>query len=321
LGGVPLALDFIPRPISSHMQLRILGSAAGGGFPQWNCSCPNCLRLREGSFSGVARTQTQLAWSGAPGQWTLVNASPDLRQQIESTPELWPAGDGRHSPITDVILTGAEVDQVLGLLLLREFHSFRIHATAAVSGILTKDNSLFGVLARFPGQTQWMSIPLDKPFSAGGARVEALPVGGSFPGFVGKVRVAESRSAESAIGLLVTPGAGGGTLAFLPGVGSVSDALMERLENCNAVLFDGTFWSDEEPAHIPGLGRSAAQMGHMPVSGSGGSLERLSKLRQPRRIYIHINNTNPILDEESIEHRIVRESGWEVAKDGMEITL
>jgi pyrroloquinoline quinone biosynthesis protein B len=303
------------------MQVRILGSAAGGGFPQWNCSCHNCLRLREGRFVGTARTQAQLAWSGVPGEWTLVNASPDLRQQIEATPELWPAGNGRHSPISDVILTGAEVDQALGLLLIREFHSFRIHATAAVLKILTEDNSLFGVLARFSGQATWLDIPLDQRFSVGGACVEAVPIGGSFPGFVGKARIAESPGAEAAIGLLVTPEAGGGTLAFLPGVGSVSDALMERLEACHAVLFDGTFWSDDEPARIPGLGRRATQMGHMPITGSGGSLERLGMLRHPRRIYIHINNTNPILDEESMEYRIVRDSGWEVARDGMEIAL
>jgi pyrroloquinoline quinone biosynthesis protein B len=303
------------------MQVRILGSAAGGGFPQWNCSCHNCGRLREGRFAGAARTQAQLAWSGVPGEWTLVNASPDLRQQIEATPELWPEGDGRHSPISDVILTGAEVDQALGLLLIREFHSFRIHATAAVRKILTEDNSLFGVLARFPGQTTWLDVPLDRPFSVGGACVEAVPIGGSFPGFVGKMRVAESRSAEAAIGLLVTPEAGGGTLAFLPGVGSVSDALMDRLEACDAILFDGTFWSDDEPERISGLGRRATQMGHMPISGSCGSLERLGVLRHPRRIYIHINNTNPILDEESMEHRMVRDSGWEIAQDGMEITL
>lgn len=308
------------------MQVRILGSAAGGGFPQWNCSCQNCHRMREGRFAGVARTQAQLAVSAVPGQWTLVNASPDLRQQIESTPELWPAWgparDGRHSPISDVIVTGAEVDQVLGLLLLREFHSFRVYATSAVRSILTEDNSLFGVLARFAEQTHWLDIPLDRPFCAGGARFEAVPIDGSFPGFVSKARAAQSVGAEASIGLLVTPEAGGGTLAFLPGVGVVSDALMERLGACDVILFDGTFWSDDEPARIPGLGRRAAQMGHMPVSGPGGSLERLSALPgKTRRIYIHINNTNPILDEESMEFQTVRDAGWEVARDGMEIAL
>src|SRR5215470_8526467 len=151
------------------MRIKVLGSAAGGGFPQWNCACPNCRRLRDGNFAGTARTQTQLAWSCTPGQWSLVNASPDLRVQIEATPELWPQGATQHSPIRDVVLTGAEVDQMLGLLHLREFHSFRIHATRSIRRILTEDNSLFGVLARFAGQVSWNDVPLDQPFRAGNA--------------------------------------------------------------------------------------------------------------------------------------------------------
>jgi pyrroloquinoline quinone biosynthesis protein B len=302
------------------MRVKILGSAAGGGFPQWNCSCPNCRRLREGTLRGSSRTQAQLAWDGAPGQWTLLNASPDLRAQIEATPELWPQ-NGRHSPIHDVILTGAEVDQTLGLLLLREFHSFRVHATASVRRILTEDNSLFGVLARFAGQVCWSDIPLDQPFSAGGARLEVLPLPGSFPGFVSASRLAELDAADAVTGLLLSPEPGGGTLAFLPGVGCVSDSLLERLQDCDVVLFDGTFWSDEEPSCIPGIHRTARQMGHLPASGAGGSLERLAALRRPRKIFIHINNTNPILDEDGAEYRTVREAGWEIARDGMEMTL
>lgn len=303
------------------MRLKILGAAAGGGFPQWNCSCQNCRRLRTGEFAGAPRTQAQLAWNAAPGQWTLLNASPDLRFQIEATPELWPQEGTRHSPIADVIVPSAEVDQILGLLLLREFHSFRIHTTSSIRSILTEDNTLFGVLARFPGQACWNDIPLDRPFCAGGARLEVLPLPGSFPGFVSPSRVAELNPAEAVIGVLITPESGGGTLAFLPGVACVSDALLERLQECDAVLFDGTFWSDEEPSHIPGVTRTARQMGHLPVYGSGGSLERLAALRRARKIYIHINNTNPILDEESVEHRTVRDAGWEVAWDGMEMTL
>jgi pyrroloquinoline quinone biosynthesis protein B len=302
------------------MRVKILGSAAGGGFPQWNCSCPNCRRLREGTFRGSSRTQAQLAWDGAPGQWTLLNASPDLRAQIDATPELWPQ-NGRHSPIHDVILTGAEVDQTLGLLLLREFHSFRVHATASVRRILTEDNSLFGVLARFAGQVCWSDTPLGRPFSAAGARLEVLPLPGSFPGFVSASRLAELDAADAVTGLLVSPEAGGRTLAFLPGVGCVSDSLLERLQDCDVVLFDGTFWSDQEPSRIPGINRTARQMGHLPVSGAGGSLERLAALQRPRKIFIHINNTNPILDEDGAEYRTVRESGWEIARDGMEMTL
>jgi pyrroloquinoline quinone biosynthesis protein B len=302
------------------MQVKVLGSAAGGGFPQWNCCCGNCGRLREGTFPGTARTQIQLAWNAGPGQWTLLNASPDLRVQIEATPELWPH-DGRQSPIRDVILTGVEIDQTLGLLLLREFHSFRVHATESVRKILTEDNNFFGALARFPGQVCWHDIRPDQAFSAGGACLEPLPLPGSFPGFVTASRQDQFNAADAVIGLLIKPESGGGTLAFLPGTGHVSDALLDRLEACDVVLFDGTFWSDEEPSRIPGITRTAREMGHLPVSGAGGSLERFEALRRPRKIFIHINNTNPILDEESVENRMVRESGWEVARDGMDISL
>lgn len=303
------------------MQVKILGSAAGGGFPQWNCACVNCRRIRSGTLRGTARTQAQLAWSTASGEWSLLNASPDLRVQIEATPELWPRNGKRDSPIRDVILPSAEVDQVLGLLLLREFHSFRVYATPSVRKILTEDNSLFGVLARFAGQVIWQDIPLDRPFGSGGARLEALQLPGSFPGFVSASRLAESNPADAVIGVSVLPESGGGTLVFLPGVACVSEALLERLQSCDVVLFDGTFWSDNEPSSIPGVTRSARQMGHLPISGAGGSLECFAALKGPRKIFIHINNTNPILDEESREHGMVLEAGWEVAWDGMEITL
>jgi pyrroloquinoline quinone biosynthesis protein B len=303
------------------MLVKILGSAAGGGFPQWNCGCVNCRRARVGSFPGSPRTQAQLAWSAAPGEWSLINASPDLRIQIEAAPELWPQNGARNSPIRNVILPSAEVDQTLGLLLLREFHSFHVYATPSVRKILAEDNSLFGVLARFAGQVCWHDIAPDRVFCAGGARLEALPLPGSFPGFVSAARLAELNPADAVIGLLISPESGGRTLAFLPGVSCVSDQLLERLQKCDVVLFDGTFWSDDEPLGIPGIGRSARQMGHLPGSGTGGSLERLTALGRTRKIFIHINNTNPTLDEESREYRMVREAGWEVARDGMEITL
>src|SRR5579871_610069 len=306
------------------MLVKVLGSAAGGGFPQWNCACPNCRGIRSGKFSGKARTQAQLAWTVAPGEWTLLNASPDLRVQIDATPELWPASvDGaRHSPIRDVILTGAEVDQALGLLLLREFHRFRVHATVSVRKILTGDNSIFGVLARFAGQVEWHDIPLHRPFAARGAKLEVLlPPNTGFPGFVSAQRAAELNSAEAAIGLVISPGSGGGTLAFLPGAGFVSDAMLDRLNACDILLFDGTFRSDDEPSRIPGITRTARQMGHLPIWGAGGSLDRFASLTRPRKIFIHINNTNPILDETSPERRATSDAGWEVAWDGMEITL
>jgi len=315
------------------MRLKVLGSAAGGGFPQWNCACPNCRSVREGKFSGTARTQAQLAWNAAPGEWTLLNASPDLRVQIDATPELWPSHKNgpRHSPIRDLILTGAEVDQALGLLLLREFHRFRVHATPSVRKILTQDNSMFGALARFAGQVEWHDLPLDRPFSAGGARLEVIHSCEGFPGFVNAQRAMELNPLEAAIGLLISPECGAGNpagsrlssrhLAFLPAASSISDALLERLKTCDVLLFDGTFWSDDEPSRIPGITRTARQMGHLPISGEGGSLDRLSTLHHPRKIFIHINNTNPILDDQSPERRMAGDQGWEVAWDGMEIPL
>ena len=293
--------------------------------------------MRDRTFPGLPRSQSQLAWSGVPRQWALINASPDLRAQIESTSQLWPRNGGRQSPIRDVVLPSAELDQVLGLLLLREFHTFRVHATPSVRRILTEDNSLFGVLARFPGQVCWQDISFDRPFSVGGARLEALPLPGSFPGFVSASRQAELNPQDAVIGISLSPESNSDsgtrsnaksnaksnarTLAFLPGVAQVSDTLFERLRNCDILLFDGTFWSDDEPLRIPGITRTARQMGHLPLSGPGGSLELFAALQGPRKIFIHINNTNPILDEESPENRTVRQAGWEVAQDGMELTL
>ena len=166
------------------MRVKILGAAAGGGFPQWNCSCANCRRLRLGRFSGERRTQAQLAVNTSEDEWTLLNASPDLLRQIEVTAELWSKGDARHSPIKSVILTGAEVDQVLGLLLLREFHSFDIYATTSVRKILIYDNSLFAVLARVPGQVKWHDLQGGEPIRIGEIGIEPFWVPSSFPGYV-----------------------------------------------------------------------------------------------------------------------------------------
>jgi pyrroloquinoline quinone biosynthesis protein B len=303
------------------MRIRVLGSAAGGGFPQWNCACSNCHRLRHGTFPGFPRTQTQLAWSCASGDCSLVNASPDLRAQIEGTPEFWPQATNRRSPIRNVFLTGVEVDQTLGLLLLREFHSFRIHTTPSVRKILTEDNSLFGALARFTEQASWIDMPLEEPFSAGEAILQVLQLPGSFPGFVSPPRIAELGSGDAVIGLCISPDSGGPKLGFFPAVSCISDTLLKELETCEVLLFDGTFWSDDELARIRGVSRTARQLGHLPIGGPDGTLERLAGLRHLRKIFIHINNTNPILDEESAEHRAVCDSGWEVAWDGMEIRL
>jgi pyrroloquinoline quinone biosynthesis protein B len=302
------------------MRVRVLGSGAGGGFPQWNCACSNCSRFRQGRFAGSARTQAQIAVSAEPGNWVLLNASPDLHPQIEATPDLWPHGQ-RQSPIRGVILTGGEIDQIAGLLVIREFQRFDVFATPPIRRIVTEDNSMFRVLARVANQVTWRDIALDQPFETHGLRVQPFSLPGKFPLFASAPLVAGANPAEAVLGLLISSTAGGGAMAYLPGIGSITDELLERLGATKLIFFDGTFWTDEEPLGIPGITRTARQMGHVPLSGPGGSLDRFSTLGDTRKVYLHVNNTNPILDEESAERRIAAEAGWEVAWDGMEMEL
>src|SRR5689334_7470415 len=300
------------------MHVRILGAAAGGGFPQWNCSCRNCGRLRQGTFAGVARSQTQLAVSSNGEQWFLVNASPDLRYQIESFSALNPRpGSLRHSPVSGVLLTSAEVDASLGLLLLRESQPLVVYATAEVRRLLTEDN-FFRVLERQPDQVRWKTITPSEPFeleSVDGTPAQicctAISTGGAFPGHVPPKRAAELNPADAVIGLLLDDGSN--RIAFFPGARSVAPEWLEQFTSCDAILFDGTFWSDDELSSIQRRGKTARQMGHLPVGDPGGTLEQLDSLVGPRKIFIHINNTNPMLDEESDEYARVRACGWEVS--------
>jgi len=300
--------------------VRVLGAAAGGGFPQWNCNCTNCRRLRLGTLHGQARTQAQVAVSADNHVWHLLNASPDLRQQIEAAPCLHPREGVRDSPIASVILTCAEVDQVLGLLLLREMQPFTAYATDSVRDILLSDNSIFQVLHRVPEQVCWRGlVPGNGCEIAAGLRVEPISLNGAYPGFVSAGRVARLRPDEAVLALALT--CGSHSMMYLPGVGAIGDALLERMEQSDLVLLDGTFWSDDELIRVRQGARTARQMGHLPISGPDGSLQRLATLRRPRKVYIHINNTNPTLDEDSPEYRAVREAGWEVACDGMTMEL
>ncbi len=302
------------------MLVSVLGAAAGGGFPQWNCNCENCRRLRQGTLHAKARSQIQVAVSAAGRTWHLLGASPDLGKQIEANPALHPRDGLRDSPIASVMLTCAELDQSLGLLLLRELHTFQVHATASVREILREDNSMFRMLERVPGQVEWHTIVPSVPFEVEpGMQVEAIAMGGGYPGYVSAGRLARIRADEAVMGLSVR--CGGSVVLFLPGVSEIDDALLERMEMSDLVLLDGTFWSDDEFIRVWPGARTARAMGHLPISGPGGSLERLAKLRRPRQVFLHINNTNPILDEDSPEHLAVRAAGWEVACDGMTITL
>jgi pyrroloquinoline quinone biosynthesis protein B len=309
------------------MRVKILGSAAGGGFPQWNCACPNCRALRDGTFRGKARTQAQVAVSEDSRSWFLLGASPDLRTQIETTPELHPREGLRQSPIAGAVLANADIDHVLGLLLLRELQPLRAYATDSIRRILTDDNSMFAMVQRIPGQVSWTSFAVRKTFRletpAGedsGLRCRALSLGAHYPAYVSPQRQSELTPGEASLGLIVESPSGK-RLAYMSAVPQIDDALMKELESSDVLLFDGTFWSDDELIRIQGSGQTARQMGHVPVSSGEGSLSRLAGLRRPRKIYMHINNTNPMLNEAGPEYREVRAAGWEIAEDGCQFDL
>jgi pyrroloquinoline quinone biosynthesis protein B len=309
------------------MRVKVLGSAAGGGFPQWNCACPNCRALRAGSFPGKSRTQTQIAVSGDSRCWFLLGASPDLRAQIEATPELHPHEGSRQTPIAGAVLLNGDLDHVLGLLLLRELQPLRAYATASIHRILTQDNSMFAMLQRVPNQLTWTqfapgsSFPLCTPAKENsGVTCRAVSLGSHFPAYVSGQRQRELDSQESSLGLILESRSGK-RVAFLPAVPELHDALLSQLEAFDVLLFDGTFWSDDELIRVQGSGNTARQMGHVPVSSEEGSLRRLAQLRRPRKIYIHVNNTNPMLNEAGNEYRQVRDAGWEIAEDGWQFDL
>jgi pyrroloquinoline quinone biosynthesis protein B len=309
------------------MRVKILGSAAGGGFPQWNCACPNCGAVRAGTFQGKARTQTQVAVSQNDRSWFLLGASPDLRAQIEATPELQPHDGIRQSPISGVVLANADLDHVLGLLLLRELQPLRVHATSSTRRILTEDNSMFAMLHRVTNQVSWTDFIPDHPFplcgpagEESGLRCRALSLGTHFPAYVSAKRQSALVASEASSGLMIDS-AGGKRLAYMPAVPQVDDALLKELGSADVLLFDGTFWSDDELIRTQGNGQTAQQMGHIPVSSPEGSLSRLAALRRPRKIYLHINNTNPMLNEAGPEYRQVRDAGWEIAEDGWQFDL
>ena len=312
------------------MLVRVLGSAAGGGFPQWNCACPNCSSLRAGTFHGKARTQTQLAISADSETWFLLGASPDLRTQIESTPDLRPRAAKnvtRDSPIAGAVLLNADVDHVLGLLLLRELQPLRVYATKSVRRILTKDNSMFAMLQRVSNQVSWIEFAPGASFTLSdpegedsGLRCRTFPLGTHFPAYVSAPRRSQLSPLESSLGAIVESPSGK-RLAFMPAIPGLDAKLLKQLESCDVVLIDGTFWSADELISIQGSTQSAWDMGHVPVSSTEGSLAKLAHLSHPRKIYVHINNTNPMLNEDSPEYRQVRDAGWEIAEDGWQFEL
>jgi pyrroloquinoline quinone biosynthesis protein B len=293
----------------------VLGSAAGGGFPQWNCRCAVCRLAWDADPRVTPRTQASLAVSGDGERWTLLNASPDLRAQLAATPALHPR-TLRGSPIEAVVLSGGEIDQTAGLLNLRERQSFTLFGTqdtlAALDG-----NPIFGALA--PDVVARRAVAPGAAFALpGGLSAELFTVPGKVPLYLETGAVQTSVESGVNVGLEIKSRAT--TLTFVPGAAAVTPALRERLARADIILFDGTLFTDDEMIASGTGEKTGRRMGHMPIDGADGSLAALKGLGK-RRIYIHINNTNPILIEGSPERRQVEDAGFEVAADGLEIRL
>jgi pyrroloquinoline quinone biosynthesis protein B len=297
------------------VRVRILGSAAGGGFPQWNCHCTTCEAARTGAAR--PRTQSSLAIRGAVGPWFLANASPDLRQQLEALPA--DRADGvRGAPVMGILLTDAEIDHTAGLLLLRESSSaIRVYGSEAVRRALTDGYPVLPMLAGYCG-VEWHTLEPGRSLQIDGSslEVESFAVGGDAPRYL-----AGTGADVEASGLVFRDSATGGVLTYVPGLARLDDEVLGRLDASTVVLVDGTFWRDDELVRLGISERTARQMGHVPLSGPGGTLEALARLERPRVILVHINNTNPVLLERSPEREAVLRAGAEVGYDGLELEV
>lgn len=304
------------------MRISILGSAAGGGYPQWNCNCESCARAWRGEAK--AQTQVSLAVTADDRHWFLINASPDLRAQVLATPDLQPQLRGRHSPIAGVVLTNGDVDAVAGLLDLRESQKLAVYATAAVLGVL-EVNPIFKVLnaelvARRPLA---LEVPLDLTTRDGtkaGLRVTAFSVPGKPALYLEGPDISEhlSERSENTVGLEIAETVTGTGFFFIPGCAAIDAPLTARLKGAALLFFDGTLWRDDEMIEA-GLGtKTGKRMGHVSVRDTIGAL---SDAGIARKIFVHINNTNPLHRPESAEHAAARAAGWEIGRDGMRLVL
>jgi pyrroloquinoline quinone biosynthesis protein B len=308
------------------LRIVVLGAAAGGGVPQWNCGCVVCQTARNGR-SGLQSTQASIAISADGEHWFLINASPDLRQQLIATPQLHPkAGQLRHSPISGVILTNSEVDAVAGLLSMREGSPFTIYAHPRVLAIL-KANSIFNVLSETNVRRQ--PIAIDEAFepalpdgSPSGIEIVAFAVPGKGAWYLeGQAHPAGGDGTGDTLGLRIGDKASGKHLYFLAACAQVTPELKQRLAGASLIFFDGTVWRDDELI-AAGLGAKTGQaMGHIAMSGEHGAIAALADLGIDRKIFLHINNSNPALLRDSAERKTAEHAGWQIPADGMEITL
>jgi pyrroloquinoline quinone biosynthesis protein B len=310
------------------MVIKVLGSAAGGGFPQWNCNGRNSADVRQGKGGLAPRSQASVAVSADGRQWVLLNAAPDLRQQINDTPELYPdPNEGpRNSPIKAVVLTNGDVDAIAGLLCLREGQPLTIYGTARVLDVLAS-NSVFDVLDAHLVKRVVMAY--DRPFAvegpAGpvGMTIEPFPVPGKVPLYLEDEKAGAGFGSQEGdtTGLKVTDAASGHYFFYIPGCAKLDDALRTRIKGAPLLFFDGTLYTNDEMIAQGLLNKTGDRMGHMNMSGSAGSIEQIAPLGIGRKIFIHINNSNPALREDSPERAAIERAGWEVSYDGMEVRV
>lgn len=303
------------------MKILVLGSAAGGGYPQWNCNCRNCLGLRRGTMRARRRTQSSIAVTSDSLNWVLVNASPDILAQLAANPALQPARAVRDTGLSAIILVDSQIDHTAGLFMLREGRPLEIYCTASVYEDLVAGNPIFKVLASYCS-VNWhrISIEQDGRFAIptiNGIRFKAIPVASKAPPFSPH---RDRPIAGDNIGLMVEA-SDGSSVFYAPGLASIDGRIDGCMDSAACLLVDGTFWTDDEMIR-QGVGhKRGIEMGHLAQSGPAGMIEVLRKRPGARRILIHINNTNPILDEDSNERRELEREGIEVAYDGMEIEL
>ena len=300
------------------MKIIILGSAAGGGYPQWNCRCSVCGLFWDGDPRVRRRTQSSVAVSADGARWTILNCSPDIREQIAATKAVQPNGSPRGSPIHSVVVTNGDVDHIAGLISLREASPFALHGTDAVLGVINS-NSLFDVLN--PQAVSRNQFAVGQTVGVGnGLFFAAFHAPGKVPLYLEGGALETDQRSTFTVGLKVWSDPAR-KLVYLPGCGKVDDELRREIEGASALLFDGTVWTDGEMAEAGTGAKTGRRMGHLPVSGADGSMAALQNVTCGRRVFVHLNNTNPLLIDASPERQAAEGQGWEVGYDGMEFSI
>ncbi len=304
------------------MHIHLLGTGAGGGFPQWNCNCDNCKRLRSGTIKSSARTQSSITVSGNGEDWVLFNASPDIRAQIESFPPLQPARKVRDTGICSIILCDGQIDHSTGLIILREHDKpWDVYCTESVYEDMTTGYPIFNILGHFRG-VNWHEVSTEQtPFTipkADNLIFTAVPLKSEAPPYSPH---RHNTVPGDNVGYKVEDTSTGKNLFYAPGLGEIEGHVYEYMQNADVVLVDGTVWTNDEMSRHGISDKLASEMGHLDQSSKGGIKDTLSRLKKPRKILIHINNTNPILDEDSPERKQLDDAGIEVSFDGMDIHI